>query len=235
MSQSSSANPPPDGVTVQSGLDGQQIKLPGILLSRREIIHGTAMGSLLPVLLMLGMGGFHAWGSGSWMDLIPAVLIAAVFPFIILPFFGLGWLRARGSNITVHIDPLRFVRYEYMQPELTQVVPIAAIQAVHTPADGYPRVVLELDWSGEGIQCPPLARKKPLILRFQTRAQAAWLADSIRSACTIAERGTGTEVPASLQHLLQSAEDVPPEEHEADADADRAHTRRQQTTREPSR
>ena len=172
----------PEGLTAQSDLDGQRITLPGLQLSRKDMVRTLAMLSAAPTLLMWGILLFKTFSSGvwSWSDFLVigpiAMLIAVLTSLLFLPFPGLGWLRAEGSFITVQINPLRFIRYEYLQSELTQVIPTSAIQTVAAPAEGEPRLVLTVDWSNDGIQCSPLARDKPLVWRVRTRAQAQWLA-----------------------------------------------------------
>ena len=191
--------PLPKGVTAQSDLDGQLITLPGVVQSKREIARGIALVSLLPSLMLVVMGTILPWGSPitGWQFLM-SLPLAALPPLFFLPFFGLGWLRAKGSPITVALNPRRFIRYKHL--EIEQVIPTAAIQSVDAPAEGEPRIVLTVDWSTPGVEISHLlARNKDLIWRVQTRDQAQWLTDSIQRTCL--PSGTREDVPEELKAL----------------------------------
>ena len=185
---------PPAGVTVRGDLDGRQIALPGLLLSWRDMARTILLLSAFPVVLILGMG--------IAMGAVPlALLIALVLPVLFLPFFGLGWLRARGTPIMVTLQPHR-IEHRYLAEAQAQSVPLSAIRGVEVPDDDStePQIRLVVDWSSGRIECPPLARGKPLVWRLRDRSQAEWLAGEIRAA--VAGQGSAEEVPEALRELV---------------------------------
>ena len=59
---STNSLPLPDGVTALANLDGQQITLPGIVQSKREIARALALVSFLPSLMLMVMGAILPGG-----------------------------------------------------------------------------------------------------------------------------------------------------------------------------
>lgn len=188
----------PEDIEATWDHDGLTAVLPGATLDRRDFLTTMALlggGTDLLLAIMFGI----AVATGRPVGLAEILVFAAFMvgmPLLYLPFYGLGYLRASGSPITVRIEPVGGLAYSWMgDGGVSDRVDIGSVIEATAPEEGPPRVELQV-----------MGEAKPRVWRVRTREHAHWLAKNIEQArlSNTEREGSESAVPEELQALRRS-------------------------------
>ncbi len=120
-----------------------------------------------------------------------------------IPAMGIAYVRGRRSTVEVRIEPGARSSYSWLKGDVRQSFSTRAIRAAVVPENGLPRLKLTLDPERAEVQGTAHQRRGEMVLRFQTRAHARWVADRFAEAIEHrSEReGEAASVPPALAQL----------------------------------